>query len=69
MREAVARFVRDGDTVVLEGFTHLIPFAAGKGTPTSGRHRRPKGRRTTQRHSPTWCTRRADGQEPANQPG
>ena len=29
MREAVARFVRDGDTVVLEGFTHLIPFAAG----------------------------------------
>ena len=29
LREAVARFVRDGDTVVLEGFTHLIPFAAG----------------------------------------
>lgn len=29
MREAVARFVRDGDTVALEGFTHLIPFAAG----------------------------------------
>ena len=29
MREAVGRFVRDGDTVVLEGFTHLIPFAAG----------------------------------------
>ncbi len=29
MREAVDRFVRDGDTVVLEGFTHLIPFAAG----------------------------------------
>ena len=29
MREAVSRFVRDGDTVVLEGFTHLIPFAAG----------------------------------------
>ena len=27
--EAVAAHVRDGDTVVLEGFTHLIPFAAG----------------------------------------
>jgi glutaconate CoA-transferase, subunit A len=29
MREAVASFVRDGDTVVIEGFTHLICFAAG----------------------------------------
>ncbi|MFJ9885671.1 CoA transferase subunit A [Streptomyces sp. NPDC091287] len=29
MREAVAAFVRDGDTVSLEGFTHLIPTAAG----------------------------------------
>lgn len=29
MQEAVARFVRDGDTVVIEGFTHLISFAAG----------------------------------------
>jgi len=27
--EAVAELVRDGDTVALEGFTHLIPFAAG----------------------------------------
>jgi glutaconate CoA-transferase subunit A len=27
--EAVAGFVHDGDTVALEGFTHLIPFAAG----------------------------------------
>ncbi len=26
---AVASLVRDGDTVALEGFTHLIPFAAG----------------------------------------
>lgn len=26
---AVAEFVHDGDAVVLEGFTHLIPFAAG----------------------------------------
>ena len=29
LREAVAAFVHDGDTVALEGFTHLIPFAAG----------------------------------------
>jgi glutaconate CoA-transferase, subunit A len=29
MKDAVGRFVRDGDLVVLEGFTHLIPFAAG----------------------------------------
>jgi glutaconate CoA-transferase subunit A len=26
---AVSELVRDGDTVALEGFTHLIPFAAG----------------------------------------
>jgi glutaconate CoA-transferase, subunit A len=29
MREAIAAHVRDGDTVVIEGFTHLICFAAG----------------------------------------
>src|SRR3989475_4897496 len=29
MRDAVARFVPDGDIVVIEGFTHLICFAAG----------------------------------------
>ncbi|HXH28258.1 MAG TPA: CoA-transferase [Candidatus Polarisedimenticolia bacterium] len=29
MKEAVSRFVRDGDLIVMEGFTHLIPFAAG----------------------------------------
>lgn len=29
LSDAVAEFVRDGDAVVLEGFTHLIPFAAG----------------------------------------
>ncbi|WP_181767312.1 CoA transferase subunit A [Streptomyces albidus (ex Kaewkla and Franco 2022)] len=29
MREAIAAHVRDGDTVSLEGFTHLIPTAAG----------------------------------------
>jgi glutaconate CoA-transferase subunit A len=27
--EAVRELVRDGDSVALEGFTHLIPFAAG----------------------------------------
>ena len=29
MKEAVAAHVHDGDTVVIEGFTHLICFAAG----------------------------------------
>ena len=29
MKEAVAELVRDGDTVAIEGFTHLICFAAG----------------------------------------
>ncbi|MEM9514062.1 MAG: CoA-transferase [Actinomycetota bacterium] len=29
LADAVSEFVRDGDTVALEGFTHLIPFAAG----------------------------------------
>jgi len=29
LAEAVALAVRDGDTVAMEGFTHLIPFAAG----------------------------------------
>ncbi len=29
MREAIARHVHDGDTDVIEGFTHLICFAAG----------------------------------------
>ncbi|HSF16538.1 MAG TPA: CoA-transferase [Vicinamibacteria bacterium] len=29
MKEAIARFVDDGDVVAAEGFTHLIPFAAG----------------------------------------
>lgn len=28
--DAVARLVHDGDTVALEGFTHLIPHAAGQ---------------------------------------
>lgn len=29
LADAVERHVHDGDTVALEGFTHLIPFAAG----------------------------------------
>jgi glutaconate CoA-transferase, subunit A len=29
LADAVAELVHDGDTVALEGFTHLIPFAAG----------------------------------------
>lgn len=29
LQEAIAATVRDGQTIALEGFTHLIPFAAG----------------------------------------
>ena len=29
LHDAIAQFVRPGDTLALEGFTHLIPFAAG----------------------------------------
>jgi len=29
LREAVAELIQDGDTIALEGFTHLIPCAAG----------------------------------------
>lgn len=29
MKEAVKQYVKDGDTIVIEGFTHLICFAAG----------------------------------------
>jgi glutaconate CoA-transferase subunit A len=29
LRQAIAENVRDGDMLALEGFTHLIPFAAG----------------------------------------
>jgi glutaconate CoA-transferase subunit A len=29
LKDAVDRYLQDGDTVALEGFTHLIPFAAG----------------------------------------
>jgi glutaconate CoA-transferase subunit A len=29
MKEAIKKFVNDGDTVYMAGFTHLIPFSAG----------------------------------------
>jgi glutaconate CoA-transferase subunit A len=29
LADAVAQTIRDGDTVAMEGFTHLIPYAAG----------------------------------------
>ncbi|HEU5458942.1 MAG TPA: CoA-transferase [Pyrinomonadaceae bacterium] len=29
MKEAIGRFVHDGDSIIIEGFTHLICFAAG----------------------------------------
>ncbi len=29
LSDAIAELVSDGDSVALEGFTHLIPFAAG----------------------------------------
>jgi glutaconate CoA-transferase subunit A len=37
LREAVAGLVRDGDVVALEGFTHLIPGAAGHELVRQGR--------------------------------
>jgi glutaconate CoA-transferase subunit A len=37
LEEAVAELVRDGDSVALEGFTHLIPFAAGHEIVRQGR--------------------------------
>ncbi|MBY0360703.1 MAG: CoA transferase subunit A, partial [Phreatobacter sp.] len=29
LRDAIAANLRDGDSVAMEGFTHLIPYAAG----------------------------------------
>ncbi|GAA3385761.1 CoA transferase subunit A [Cryptosporangium minutisporangium] len=37
LAEAVRNLVRDGDTVALEGFTHLIPVAAGQEIIRQGR--------------------------------
>jgi glutaconate CoA-transferase subunit A len=37
LREAIAGLLRDGDVVAMEGFTHLIPFAAGHEVIRQGR--------------------------------
>jgi glutaconate CoA-transferase, subunit A len=37
LRDAIAEHVRDGMTVAMEGFTHLIPFAAGHEVIRQGR--------------------------------
>jgi glutaconate CoA-transferase subunit A len=37
LADAIAELVRDGDTVALEGFTHLIPVAAGQEIIRQGR--------------------------------
>jgi glutaconate CoA-transferase subunit A len=39
LSEAVAAHIRDGQTLSLEGFTHLIPFAAGHEIIRQGRRR------------------------------
>jgi glutaconate CoA-transferase subunit A len=39
LADAVAVHVRDGDSVAMEGFTHLIPFAAGHEVIRQGRKR------------------------------
>lgn len=39
LREAIAENVRDGDIVAMEGFTHLIPFAAGHEVIRQGRRK------------------------------
>jgi glutaconate CoA-transferase subunit A len=39
LHDAVAGAVRDGDTVAMEGFTHLIPYAAGHEVIRQGRKR------------------------------
>jgi glutaconate CoA-transferase subunit A len=38
LRDAVAGLVRDGDVIAMEGFTHLIPHAAGHELVRQGRH-------------------------------
>jgi glutaconate CoA-transferase, subunit A len=37
LNEAIARYVHDGDRVAMEGFTHLIPFAAAHEVIRQGR--------------------------------
>src|SRR4051812_50044425 len=37
LKDAIATLIHDGDSVALEGFTHLIPFAAGHEIVRQGR--------------------------------
>src|ERR1043165_4650959 len=37
LKDAIATLVHDGDSVAIEGFTHLIPFAAAHETGRLGR--------------------------------
>src|SRR3954466_4873932 len=46
LSEAIAAHVHDADTVALEGFTHLIPFAAGHEIIRQGRRDLTAGRMT-----------------------
>ena len=39
LSEAIGRLVHDGDCVAMEGFTHLIPHAAGHEIIRQGRRR------------------------------
>ena len=80
MRDAIADLVRDGDTVAIEGFTHLISFAAGHeiirqgrrdltlARLTPGRHLRPDdrgGRRLASSSSRGSATRASAGSGPS----
>jgi glutaconate CoA-transferase subunit A len=47
MHDAIADLVRDGDTVAIEGFTHLISFAAGHEIIRQGRRDLTLARMTT----------------------
>jgi len=29
LNEAISKYIKDGDILAMEGFTHLIPYAAG----------------------------------------
>src|SRR3954451_17240601 len=46
MADAVRELVRDGDTVAIEGFTHLISFAAGHEIIRQGKRDLPLARMT-----------------------
>ena len=46
LHDGIAAVVHDGDTLVMEGFTHLIPFAAGHEIIRQGRRNLTLGRMT-----------------------